>query len=548
LVLVRDGADGAEVLLVQRADRGDQNSNAWVFPGGLIDASDQQVHAYCHDFDDAQASARLGLVAGGLDYLIAALRETLEEAGLLLAFDASGRTLDDSTLRMLADWRIRSRALPNGQAGSAFAALCRIQGWRLAVRELTPIAHWITPLGRPKRFDTHFLLAAAPPGQAVSVDGVEIVDHRWVQPGALLQREPEIHVTGPARAIVQDLAHHHSTREIFAWAEALGPIVPTQPRLARDSQGRIAPVHPTHPAYAEVGRIDPQGEGLACAAIRPGVPVELAPGLLRITASNGSTMTGPGTNTYLLRGGHNWVLIDPGPDDEMHVRAVLDLLSSLPGQLASILVTHTHIDHSPAARHVKAATGALISGRKADHPQWQDPDFAPDRIVRGGERLDFDPELTLRVVHTPGHASNHLCFLHEQQRVLFTGDHVMQGSTVVINPPDGDMAAYLESLHELSQSEAFDAIAPGHGFLIERPRQLLEALIAHRLRREAKVIDALGTIATTQAATVDALLARVYDDVPAERHSIARCSLLAHLLHLESQGRARGLGECWLVC
>jgi glyoxylase-like metal-dependent hydrolase (beta-lactamase superfamily II)/8-oxo-dGTP pyrophosphatase MutT (NUDIX family) len=544
-VLVRDGSDGAEVLLVRRADRGDQNSNAWVFPGGLIDASDHLVHPYCDDLDDAQASARLGLVAGGLDYLIAALRETLEEAGLLLAIDATGRTPDASTLRELSDWRIRSRALPNGQAGSAFAELCRTRGWRLAARELTPIAHWITPHGRPKRFDTHFLLASAPPRQDVNVDGVEIVDHRWVRPGALFQRDPEIHVTGPARAIVQDLARHPSAREIFAWAAGLGPVAPIQPRLARDAQGRIAPVHPTHPAYAEIGRIDPLGTGSACAAIQPGVPVELAPGLLRITANNGSMMTGPGTNTYLLRGGDDWVLIDPGPDDAAHVQAVLAVLSSLPGRLVAILVTHTHLDHSPAARRLKATTGAPLSGRIAEHSEWQDRGFQPDRILQGGERFAIGQDLALRVIHTPGHASNHLCYLHETQRLLFTGDHVMQGSTVVINPPDGDMSAYLASLRQLAQSDGFDAIAPGHGFLIEQPKRLLDALIAHRLRREAKVAAALASMPNARGSSVDELLPWIYDDVPVERHAMARRSLLAHLLHLQSQGLASVRDARW---
>ena len=546
LVLVRDGDEGAEVLLVRRADRGDQNSHAWVFPGGLIDASDRDVHEHCHGIDDTRASARLGLDAGGLDYLVAALRETLEEAGLLLAVDGHGRMLDASQpalVNILADWRKRSRALPHGQAGAALAALCRAQGWRLATHSLTPIAHWITPLGLPKRFDTRFLLAAAPAGHSVEVDGVEIVDHLWARPPALMQRDHEVRITGPARAIVQELARFDSTRAIFDWAAALGPTVPIQPRLARDAHGKLVPVHPMHAAYSEIGRIDPTGEGHAWNSIRPGVAVQLAPGVLRITANNGSVMTGPGTNTYLLRANEDeWVLIDPGPDDETHVRATLN---AWPGQLRAIIVTHTHIDHSPAAQRVKALTGAPLYGRLADHPQWHDAAFVPDVALQGGERLEFGAGLALRVVHTPGHASNHLCFLHEQQRILFTGDHVMQGSTVVINPPDGDMAAYLASLRELAQRDDFDAIAPGHGFLIEQPTRVLEALIAHRLKREAKVADALARLSTTEPTHIDALLAQVYDDVPAERHPVARRSLLAHLLHLQAQGRAQRHAERW---
>ena len=160
-------------------------------------------------------------------------------------------------------------------------------------------------------------------------------------------------------------------------------------------------------------------------------------------------------------------------------------------------------------------------------------DFAPDVEPRHGDRLPLGPASTLRVVHTPGHASNHLCYLLEEERLLFTGDHVMQGSTVVINPPDGDMAAYLQALHALLE-EDLQWLAPGHGFLVAEPQAVLRALIAHRLKREA-------TAALRQAgpASLDALRARVYDDEPAALHAVARRSLLAHLLKLQGDGAAR---------
>jgi glyoxylase-like metal-dependent hydrolase (beta-lactamase superfamily II)/8-oxo-dGTP pyrophosphatase MutT (NUDIX family) len=542
LVLVRDGGDGTpEVLMVRRADRGDQYSHAWVFPGGILDATDREVHAHFHDGDDAQASARLGLEAGGLDYWAAALRETLEEAGLLLAVDAEGRAVNiaDHTSR-LAAWREHCRGLPRGAGGAAFAALCAEQGWRLPLHTLHPIAHWITPHGMPKRFDTRFLLAEAPRDQPVVVDGVEIVDHRWVNPAQ--GPEEDAVMRGPARAVLNDLARHADVKSLLAWAQGLGVTTAIQPRLARDARDRLLPVHPTHPSYAEVGRIDPPGEGRAYSVIRAGVPVVLSERVQRLTANNGSVMTGPGTNTYLLRAaGDDWVLIDPGPDDAAHVQATLACLDELGAKLKAILVTHTHIDHSPAARAVKAATGALVHGRVADFPQGQDPGFAPDVLLAGGELLDFGGGLTLHAIHTPGHASNHLCYLHDG--MLFTGDHVMQGSTVVINPPDGDMAAYLASLADLADDERFDVIAPGHGFLIEQPQRLLRALIRHRQMREAKVQAALQALGS---ATLDELVVRVYDDVGPERHPIARRSLLAHLLHLRAQGQAADEEGRWV--
>ena len=182
-----------------------------------------------------------------------------------------------------------------------------------------------------------------------------------------------------------------------------------------------------------------------------------------------------------------------------------------------------------------------LLGWRATHPQWQDPDFQPDAQPHDGERLQLGPETTLRVLHTPGHASNHLCYLLEQERLLFTGDHVMQGSTVVINPPDGDMSAYLRSLRALLD-EDLQWLAPGHGFLVARPHDVLRGLIAHRLRREAKVLRALQRHAPC---TVDTLLPEVYDDVPAALHGVSARSLLAHLLKLRDDHVAACEAEVW---
>jgi glyoxylase-like metal-dependent hydrolase (beta-lactamase superfamily II) len=174
-----------------------------------------------------------------------------------------------------------------------------------------------------------------------------------------------------------------------------------------------------------------------------------------------------------------------------------------------------------------ARTGAQRLGMAALHEQWQDTGFVPDVALRGGEVFELPGDSTLQVIHTPGHAGNHLCYRLMQQKMLFTGDHVMQGSTVVINPPDGDMSAYLRSLRELCELD-LDWLAPGHGFLMAQPKRVIEQLIAHRHRREAKVLGALQA----DSQPVDVLLAQVYADVPPKLHAMARRSLLAHLLKL----------------
>jgi glyoxylase-like metal-dependent hydrolase (beta-lactamase superfamily II) len=264
--------------------------------------------------------------------------------------------------------------------------------------------------------------------------------------------------------------------------------------------------------------------------------VALSPRVLRITAPNPGPMTGPGTNTYLVGGGEGggWTAIDPGPESEPHLQALLAALAERGGRLERILVTHTHRDHSPGAAALAAATGAPVWGRVADHPEWQDQTFRPDHVPQHGEAIACGNGATLRVWHTPGHASNHLCYMLEEERLLFTGDHVMQGSTVVINPPDGDMAAYLGSLNELL-AEPLDWLAPGHGFLVAEPQAVLRALIAHRLKREAKVSQGLQQAGP---GTLTELVAVVYDDVPAALHGLAQRSLLAHLLKLRAEGRA----------
>lgn len=537
LVVVRDGAQGLEVLLLLRAERGDHNSGAWVFPGGLVDAADRQAHAACHGCDDAAASRRLGVEAGGLDFHVAAIRECFEECGLLFAVDDRGAAPDAAAIAQLHDWRAR---LHRGEVG--LADFLQRHALRLDAGRLAYLSHWLTPLGRAKRFDARFFIAQAPAGQVALHDGSEMTDHRWLRPADALAAGDALKLMGPTRATLHTLAGFESAQAALAWAAAAREVPRIFPRIGIDAGG-ARPVMPDEFAFAELGRLDPQGHGHARCDIRPGHAVRLSPRIVRVTAPNSGVMTGPGTNTYLVGSadGGEWAAIDPGPLDAAHVEA---LLAAAPGPITRIFVTHTHSDHSPAASLLKARTGAATLGRVAAHPDRQDLGFVPDEPLAGGERIAVAAGTTLRVIHTPGHASNHLCYLLEEEKTLFTGDHVMQGSTVVINPPDGDMAAYLASLRGLAElaDGAIDWLAPGHGFLIDRPRRAFEAIVRHRLQREAKVLDALGALGP---ATPQALLGRVYADVPPGLHVVALRSLLAHLLKLRDDGAAAESGGRW---
>ena len=259
----------------------------------------------------------------------------------------------------------------------------------------------------------------------------------------------------------------------------------------------------------------------------PGVPHELDAAVTRIIAPNGGVMTGPGTNTYLV-GRHELIVIDPGPDDESHMQAIL---AAADGPIRWILCTHTHMDHAPGAARLKQLSGATVAAMLAPRTD-HDFQLSVDRVLTDGDVIS-NADVTVRAVHTPGHASNHLCYLLEQNRMLFTGDHIMQGSTVVIWPPDGNMRAYVESLRSLLKIE-LAVLAPGHGHLIEHPQDELNRLIEHRLRREDKVRQAV--LRAGAGVTVETLLPSAYDDVPRSLHEWAALSLQAHLDKLVADG------------
>lgn len=271
-----------------------------------------------------------------------------------------------------------------------------------------------------------------------------------------------------------------------------------------------------------------------------GQRVEIMPGLCRLTAQNAGPFTFHGTNTYIL-GQKDLVIVDPGPADPDHVETILKVTEG--AQIEAIVVTHTHVDHSPAARLLKQRTGAPVIGcepHRAARPLMDgevnpldasgDKDYAADREVRDGEAFTA-AGITFQTIATPGHTANHLCFAIDGEDILISGDHVMAWSTSIVAAPDGSMRDYMASIETLlARSET--TYLPGHGGIVADAPVYVEQLKRHRLGREASILTELGG----QAQSIPEIVAKLYKDVDPSLHGAAGLSVFAHLEDLTERG------------
>ena len=275
-----------------------------------------------------------------------------------------------------------------------------------------------------------------------------------------------------------------------------------------------------------------------------GQPIPLDALVTRVLAPNPSPFTHTGTQTHIV-GTRDLAVIDPGPDDDAHLAALLAVIGDRP--VRAIVLTHHHRDHSPLAIRLKAATGAPVIGAVPFHLSDEGPradasfdaTYAPDRVLAEGDTIAGEG-WTLEPIATPGHTSNHLAYALPEADALFSGDHVMGWSTSVVSPPDGDMTAYMASLEKLLARD--DRIYyPGHGEAIERPRRWVRGLLGHRKQREAQIRRALAEGASEVAAMTRAM----YVGLDPRLLPAAERSVLAHLLDLERRELARKTGEIW---
>jgi glyoxylase-like metal-dependent hydrolase (beta-lactamase superfamily II)/8-oxo-dGTP pyrophosphatase MutT (NUDIX family) len=523
VLLLRDGPQGLQVLMTRRAMTASFAPGAYVFPGGGIDAADAASHAL--------ASRRVGQGDAQLTQAIAAIRESFEELGVLLARHADGRWADATDVAAI------DRQAP-------LAAQCAARGLQLAADQVFWLAHWITDRDLPRRFDVPFLVARMPDGQTPVADETEQFEPVWVRPQEALERHEagQFFIIFPTIRTLQRLQAFATVDEVLAACAANeAPLWTSCPR-AGWLAGQEARYMEHESPYGELALVSPDGQIVHHLDWQTEQAVALLKNVQRLTAPNPGVMTGPGTNSYLVGDpSTGFIAIDPGPADTEHLER---LWRAAAGQIRFIVCTHSHPDHSPGAALLQAMCQDKppILGLASRPSARANSRFQPDRELHDGERLVLAAQgvtHTLRAIHTPGHAANHVCFVLEEDGLLFSGDHVLNGSTTVIDPPDGHMGDYLQSLERLAEAcdrDAIEFILPAHGHVLGAARQAITQLKAHRLKREAKIAAAMQAL---PHGTLAQWVEKAYDDVPPRLWPVAARSLQAHVDHIrESLGAA----------
>ena len=476
MVLLRGRADALETFWVERSDAVRYMPGFRAFPGGTADPEDATIEIEGMP-PGPERTAR-----------VCAIREAFEETGVLLAEGApAADTLEAARTRLL-------------DGAARFGDLARQHGWRFGAGAVVPAGRWVSPPFAATRFETEFFLARVPQGQEPSVRPGELAHGEWVQPVAALKR-------------------WQNGAETFA-----APILYTMIALAEgedDLPARMAQW--------------PEASG------KPVRRIELKWGIVLQPMKTRPLPPATHSNAYLV-GDRELALIDPGsgdPDELQRLFELIEMLGSDQRKVQVVLLTHHHPDHVAGVEAVRERYRVKVGAHRetAKHVRV-------DFTIEDGQWITLVHQLNdwnLRAIHTPGHTRGHLCFFQPRTRALFSGDHVVGGAgTVIVDPPEGDMADYLRSLEKLALLGA-ETLFPGHGAPQGAVERRLRELIAHRLKREAKVLAALDP----EPRTLAELVKRVYDDTRRELWPYAERSLLAHLLKLEAETQARRDGERW---
>jgi recombination protein RecT len=521
VLLLRDSPQGVEVLMTRRSASASFAPGAYVFPGGTIDPADAQAHS--------AAARRPSQDDTHLTQAIAAIRESFEELGVLIARHADGEPASAQDIAAL-------------DRHDSFVAQCHSRGLVLAADQVFVLAHWITDRDLPRRFDVPFLVARMPEGQTPVADEAEQFEPVWVRPGDALERHKAgtFFLIFPTIRTLERLAKFPTVDAVLQACASEQPLWASCPRAGFVNGSEVRYME-HEMQFGELALVSPDGQLVHHLDWRTDEPVALLRNVVRLTAPNPGVMTGPGTNSYLVGDpATGYLAIDPGPHDREHIERIWRAAG---GDIRMIVCTHSHPDHSPGARPLQA----LCAGKP---PIWGLPSastaraasqFTPDRELADGEVLVLEGagvRHSLQAIHTPGHAANHLCLALLEDGLLFSGDHILNGSTTVVDPPDGDMNAYLESLDKLTAAcngHGIEFILPAHGHVLGFAAHAIAHLKAHRLQREAKIIAAMQA---RPGGTLEEWVELAYDDVPPRMWPVAQRSLLAHVQRIEALGLA----------
>ncbi|MFD1837222.1 MBL fold metallo-hydrolase [Paracidovorax cattleyae] len=528
VLLLRDAPGGGlEVLMTRRSPQASFAPGAYVFPGGAIDPQDAEPATH------SQADRRPAQTQDRVTQAVAAIRESFEELGVLLARRPDGHFATEEDIAAL-------------DRGAPFIAQCAARGLRLAADAVFLLAHWTADRDLPRRFDVPFLVARMPQGQEPVADETEQFEPVWVRPRDALDRHAagQFFMIFPTIRTLERLAEFAGADAVLAAVAHEQPLWTSCPRAGLLA-GREARYMEHEAPYGELALVCPDGQIVHPLDWQPERSVPLLRNLQRLTAANPGAMTGPGTNSYLVGDpSTGYIAIDPGPADEAHLER---LWHAAGGDIRAIVCTHSHADHAPGAAPLAARVAAAgrprppVLGLPSAPTARAASRFTPDRALADGERitlsgrqLEGDVTHTLEVVHTPGHAANHLCLLLHEDGLLFSGDHILNGSTTAIDPPDGNMDDYLASLDRLDalcERHGVEFILPAHGHAIAGAREAIARLKAHRLAREAKVLAAMQALPD---GSMDDWVRHAYADVPERLWPVAQRSLLAHVERLRA--------------
>jgi recombination protein RecT len=571
VLLLRDGEQGLEVLMTRRSSQASFAPGAYVFPGGGIEPDDEKYasNAPVACIESAQRAtkfiaSRSSQPQQHITWALAAIRESFEELGIVLAKQSSG------------EW-VQQRQVSALDRHGNFYTQMLAQGFQLAAHEVYLLAHWLTDRDMPKRFEVPFLVARMPPGQTPKADEKEQFAPEWVRPQDALARHEakQFFMIFPTIRTLQKLADYKTVDDVLKACASEKPLWTSCPRAGL-MHGKEARFMEHEAAYGELAMVSPYGQVAHELSWQHEKPVQLLQHVWRITAPNPSMMTGPGTNTYIVGTPEKgYLVIDPGPDIASHIERIL---RATKGDIVAIICTHSHADHSPAAKPLQArvveASNTVPMALTAEFAQHICPIlglaseptardnawFDPDITLQNSERLapyfrrpydEIPFEISLQVIHTPGHAANHLCLILPEDGLLFSGDHILNGSTTVIDPPDGDMTAYLDSLDTLQalcQQHDLRFILPAHGYVLSvcdaaqgqgdtssdtrgGAGRAIAALKAHRLKREAKIIAAMKL---KPQGSAEELVPIAYNDADPKLWPIAARSLTAHVQRIHS--------------